>query len=262
MQRRVYILPTGKANVNRQNSATVDRAEVERFAAIAPQWWDENGAFKPLHRLNPARLAFVRDRLAGHFGRNVRQRRPLADLRLLDIGCGGGLMCEPLTRLGCAVTGIDADETALHVARAHAEAQGLAIDYRAESAEDLAAKRQDFDAVLALEVVEHTTDPAQFVELAARLVRPGGVLIASTLNRTMRAYLAAILGAEYLLRWLPRGTHDFKKFRRPSELAQDVRHAGLKLEDLAGLQFDPLRAQWRLGKDLGVNYLLFATKPR
>jgi 2-polyprenyl-6-hydroxyphenyl methylase/3-demethylubiquinone-9 3-methyltransferase len=248
--------------VNGRNSASVDRAEVERFAAIAAQWWDEDGAFKPLHRLNPTRLTFVRDRLAGHFGRDVKTRRPFAGLRLLDIGCGGGLMCEPLARLGFAVTGVDADESALTVARRHAKEQRLAIDYRTDSAEDLAAKTEDFDAVLALEVVEHTSDPAQFMALAGQLVKPGGALIASTLNRTPRAYLMAIVGAEYLLRWLPRGTHEFKKFRRPSELARDIRDAGLSLGDLAGLQYDPWREQWRLGKDLSVNYLLFATKPR
>ena len=247
--------------VNGRNSTSVDRAEVERFAAIAPQWWDENGAFKPLHRLNPTRLGFVRDRLAGHFGRDVKTRRPFAGLRLLDIGCGGGLMCEPLARLGFTVTGVDADEAALKVARNHAKEQRLAIDYRTSSAEDLVAENEGFDAVLALEVVEHTSDPAQFMALAGQLVKPSGALIASTLNRTPRAYLLAIVGAEYVLRWLPRGTHEFKKFRRPSELARDVRGAGLTLGDLAGLQYDPWRERWRLGKDLGVNYLLFATKP-
>ena len=248
--------------VNARNSRSVDRTEVERFSALAPQWWDENGAFRPLHRLNPARLAFVRDRLAAHFGRDTNTRRPFAGLRLLDIGCGGGLMCEPLARLGFEVTGVDADATALRVARQHAKEQRLAIDYRGESLEDLAATSHRFDAVLALEVVEHTADPAQFMRLAGQLVRPGGALIASTLNRTPQAYLLAIVGAEYVLRWLPRGTHEFRKFRRPSELARDVRGAGLTLGELAGLQYDPLRQEWGLGRKLDVNYLLFATKPR
>jgi len=247
---------------NKQNSASVDRAEIERFAAIAPQWWDENGAFKPLHRLNPTRLTFVRDRLAGHFKRDIKARRAFTGLRLLDIGCGGGLMCEPLARLGFTVTGVDADEATLDVARRHAKAQQLAIDYRAEPIEELRARDAQFDAVLALEVVEHTSDPAQFMALAGELVKPGGAFIASTLNRTPRAFLTAIIGAEYVLRWLPRGTHEFKKFRRPSELARDARCAGLKLGDLAGLHYDPWRAHWQLSKDLGVNYLLFATKPR
>jgi 2-polyprenyl-6-hydroxyphenyl methylase/3-demethylubiquinone-9 3-methyltransferase len=248
--------------MNGPNSASVDHAEIERFAAIASQWWDEDGAFRPLHRLNPTRLAFVSDRLKRHFERDAKSRRPFAGLHLLDVGCGGGLMCEPLARLGFKVTGIDADETALEVARRHAAEQGLAIDYRADSIESLADKNQQFDAVLALEVVEHTVDPTQFMAQAGQLVRPGGALAASTLNRTPKAYLFAILGAEYVLRWLPRGTHEFKKFRRPSEFAHDLRRAGLILEDLAGLQYDPWRERWQLGQDLGVNYLLFATKPR
>lgn len=248
--------------MNGRNSSSVDRAEVERFAALAPQWWDENGAFRPLHRLNPTRLAFVRDRLADHFARDAKSRRPFAGLQLLDIGCGGGLISEPLARLGFAVTGLDADGTALKVARQHAKQRGVEIDYRAELVEELAAVGRRFDAVLALEVVEHATDPAQFLALAGSLVKPGGALIASTLNRTPKAYLFAILGAEYLLRWLPRGTHEFKKFQRPSELARALRTAAMKVEELAGLQYDPLRDQWRLGADLGVNYLLFATKRR
>jgi 2-polyprenyl-6-hydroxyphenyl methylase/3-demethylubiquinone-9 3-methyltransferase len=248
--------------VNKRDSASVDRSEVERFAAIAPQWWDEEGAFKPLHRLNPARLAFARDRLANHFQRDGKARRPFSGLRLLDIGCGGGLMCEPLTRLGFAVTGIDADETALDVARDHARQHHLAVDYRVASIEDMVAKASQFDVVLALEVVEHTADPTHFMALAGRLVRPGGAFVASTLNRTPQAFLFAILGAEYVLRWLPRGTHQFRKFRRPSELAQDLRKAGLALGDLAGLRYDPWRGEWGLGRDLGVNYLLFATKPQ
>ena len=247
--------------MNERISSSVDRAEVERFAAIAPQWWDEEGAFRPLHRLNPARIAFVRDRLAGHFGRDPETRRPFAGLRLLDIGCGGGLMCEPMARLGFSVTGIDADEAALKVARQHAKDRGLAIAYRRETAEALAAAGKRYDAVLALEVVEHVADPADFIATAGRLVKPGGAFVASTLNRTPRAYLAAILGAEYLLRWLPRGTHEFKKFQRPSELAGGLRRAGLRLEELAGLAYDPWRDRWRLGTDLSVNYLLFATNP-
>lgn len=241
---------------------SVDREELARFAAIAPQWWDEAGAFRPLHHLNAARLGFVRDRLTAHFARAARSRRPFAGLSVLDIGCGGGLMSEPLTRLGCRVTGIDADDAALAVARGHAREQNLAIDYRAESLEALAKKKARFDAVLALEVVEHVTDPGQFLDLASGLVEPGGALILSTLNRTPKAYLFAIFGAEYVLRWLPRGTHSFRKFCRPSELALALRRAGLEIKDMAGLNYDPVRSLWRLGSDLRVNYLIFATKPR
>ena len=181
-----------------------------------------------------------------------------AGLTLLDIGCGGGLMSEPLARLGFAVTGIDADTTALAVARAHAFAQGLTIDYRNTAAEDWVGKRR-FDAVLALEVVEHAADPALFVATAAALVKPGGAFVASTLNRTPQAYATAIIGAEYLLRWLPRGTHEYRKFRKPSELARDARAAGLIVEDLSGLTYDPFRDRWSLGNNLKINYLLFAT---
>jgi 2-polyprenyl-6-hydroxyphenyl methylase / 3-demethylubiquinone-9 3-methyltransferase len=242
--------------------STVDAAEVERFAAIAPEWWDEDGAFRPLHRLNPARIEYVRDRLAAHFDRDIKTSAPFADLSLLDIGCGGGLICEPMARLGFAVTGIDADTTALTVAREHAGMQGLGVDYRDDDAEDFAARGKHFDAVLALEVVEHAADPALFVATAARLVKPGGALILSTINRTPRAYAAAIIGAEYVLRWLPRGTHDYRKFRRPSELARDVRAAGLIVGDITGLAYDPWRDRWQQANDLGINYLLFATSPK
>lgn len=242
--------------------STVDAAEVERFAAIAPEWWNENGAFRPLHRLNPARIEYIRDRLAAHFERDIRTRAPFASLALLDIGCGGGLICEPMARLGFAVTGIDADATALAVARAHAAAQGLAIDYRDDDAGDLATRDRRFDAVLALEVVEHAADPALFVATAARLVKPGGALVLSTINRTPKAYAAAIIGAEYLLRWLPRGTHQYRKFRRPSELARDVRAAGLMVGDISGLGYTPWRDRWQQTSDLGINYLLFASSPK
>lgn len=239
---------------------TVDPGEIERFAKHAPAWWDENGEFRPLHKLNPARLSFVRDRFGRHFGRDGRALRPFAGLRLLDIGCGGGLMCEPLTRLGFAVTGIDADTTALEIARAHAAEQALTIDYRQAAAEDLSAAGESFDAVLGLEIVEHVADPALFLAAAGKLVRPEGALVLSTINRTPKAFLLAIIGAEYLLQWLPRGTHRWNKFRRPAELAHGLRQAGLSLSELRGLAFDPWHNRWQLGRDLGVNYLLFATK--
>ena len=242
--------------------STVDAAEVERFAAIAPEWWNENGAFRPLHRLNPARIEYIRDRLAAHFGRDIKSRSAFAGLSLLDIGCGGGLICEPMARLGFTATGIDADATALGVAREHAQAQRLGIDYRDDDAEDLAARDRRFDAVLALEVVEHAADAALFVAAAASLVKRGGALILSTINRTPKAYATAIIGAEYLLRWLPRGTHEYRKFRRPSELARDVRSAGLLVGDITGLGYDPWRDRWHQSSDLGVNYLLFATLPK
>lgn len=243
-------------------TGTVDREEVGRFARLAQTWWEPEGEFRPLHKLNPMRLAFIRDRLAAHFARDARSVRPFAGLSLLDIGCGGGLVSEPLARLGFAVTGIDAGEEMLEVARAHAAESGIAVDYRRVAAEDLAATGTQFDAVLALEVVEHVAAPEVFLAAAARLVKPGGALIAATINRTPKAFLLAILGAEYVLRWLPRGTHHWEKFLRPSELAAGLRPGGLALQEVTGLVYNPLADRWSLGRDLDVNYLLFATKPR
>jgi 2-polyprenyl-6-hydroxyphenyl methylase / 3-demethylubiquinone-9 3-methyltransferase len=240
---------------------TIDRDEVERFARIARAWWEPEGEFRPLHKLNPVRLGFIRDRLAQHFGRDPRALRPFTGLRLLDIGCGGGLVSEPLARLGFAVTGIDAGEEMLEVARGHAAESGIAIDYRQATAEDLAAGGERWDVALALEVVEHVAAPELFLAAAARLVKPGGAFIAATINRTPKAYLFAILGAEYVLRWLPRGTHHWRKFLRPSELAQGLRRQGLAVQEVCGLAYNPVADRWSLGRDLDVNYLLLAVKP-
>lgn len=244
-----------------QGAGTIDRGEIERFSALAETWWDPKGSMAPLHKLNPARLAFLRDRLAWHFDRDPRSLAPFKGLRLLDIGCGGGLVAEPLARLGFAVSGIDAAEANLGVARAHARAGGLDIDYRLAAAETLAAAGERFDAVLALEVIEHVADRDLFLTAAAALVAPGGALAASTLNRTAKSFLFAILGAEYVLRWLPRGTHDWNRFVRPSEFAAALRRQGLAVRDVQGLVYDLLGGGWDIGPDLSVNYLLFATKP-
>jgi 2-polyprenyl-6-hydroxyphenyl methylase/3-demethylubiquinone-9 3-methyltransferase len=244
------------------STTTVDAAEVERFARMADEWWDAEGKFAPLHRLNPARIGFIRDRVAGHCGRDPLKSRPLAGLRLLDIGCGGGLVSEPMRRLGADVVGIDASEKNVAVARLHAERQGLAIDYRADTAEGLRAGGETFDVVLALEVVEHVARPELFLECCAALVKPGGVLVLSTLNRTAKAFALGVVAAEYVLGWLPRGTHDWRRFLRPSELARPLRAAGLSVEALTGLVYNPLTGRWRTDPDdLDVNYLLVATKP-
>jgi 2-polyprenyl-6-hydroxyphenyl methylase / 3-demethylubiquinone-9 3-methyltransferase len=240
---------------------TIDREEVDRFARIAKAWWDPKGEFRALHKINPTRLGFIRDRLGRHFGRDTRSVRPFAGLRLLDIGCGGGLASEPLARLGFAVTGIDAGEAMLEVARGHAAASGVTVDYRRSTAEELLASDARYDAVLALEVLEHVADRELFLSAAAGLVTPGGAFIASTINRTPKAFLFAIIGGEYVLRWLPRGTHDWDKFVRPSELAAGLRPHGLAVQEMSGLVYHPLADRWALSQDLEVNYLLFAAKP-
>ncbi len=242
-------------------TGTIDRDEIERFSRHARSWWDPAGQFRALHKLNPARLAFIRDHLAGHFGRDIRGKRPFSGLSLLDIGCGGGLVSEPMARLGFSVTGIDAEAQSLAVARRHAEATGLlGVAYRQASVEELAAAGETFDAVLALEVVEHVADPHLFLGTTAKLVRPGGGLIAATLNRTPKSFLFAIVAAEYVLGWVPRGTHDWQKFLRPSELAAGLRPHGFAIGEMSGLVYNPLSDQWSLGRDLEVNYLLLATK--
>jgi 2-polyprenyl-6-hydroxyphenyl methylase / 3-demethylubiquinone-9 3-methyltransferase len=245
----------------KQAARSIDPAEVAKFDRLATTWWNPNGPMRPLHRLNPVRLAYLRDRICGHFNRDVRVRRPLAGLAVLDIGCGGGLIAEPLARLGAEVTGLDAAAENIRVAKAHAADSGLAIDYQNQAAEALTVHDRSFDVVLALEVVEHVPDVPAFLATAAALVKPGGALIASTLNRTPRAFLQAIVGAEYVLRWLPRGTHDWRRFLRPAELARMVRTQGLQVADLSGMSFNPLRGEWRLGDDIAVNYLLYACKP-
>ncbi len=243
------------------HSASVDPDEVAKFAALAGEWWDPAGKFAPLHRLNPARLTFIRDRIAAHRGRDPLAERPLAGLRVLDIGCGGGLLCEPLARLGAAVTGIDAAERNVAVAAAHAAEAGLDIDYRHATAEDLAGNVAGFDLVLNMEVVEHVADVAAFLQASAALVAPGGAMALATLNRTPKSFALAIVGAEYILRWLPRGTHDWRRFLRPSELVASLRAAGLETRELTGVAYNPLTGAWHLAaRDLDVNYMIFAVK--
>ena len=240
--------------------STVDPAEIEKFRRMAEEWWDPRGKFRPLHRFNPVRLGFLKERLCRHFAKDPKADRPLSGLRLLDIGAGGGLVAEPLTRLGAEVVGIDATARNVEVARIHAAEGGLAIDYRHAAAEDLAEAGESFDAVLALEIVEHVASLDAFVAASARMVRPGGLMVVTTLNRTMKAFALAIVGAEYVLGWLPRGTHDWKKFVRPSELEAAMRASGLSLTETAGVTFNPILDRWSLGSDLDVNYLAVARK--
>ncbi len=243
-------------------STSVNPKEIEHFAKDSGHWWDEEGPFRPLHMLNPLRLRYIRDRVTAHFNIKDKGPQPLRSLKIVDIGCGGGLVCEPLARLGADVTGLDADQQAIAIARDHAAGAGLDIDYQLSSAELLAARKKGaFDVVLALEIIEHVADVPLFVKNCAALCKPGGLLIFSTLNRTPRSFLLGIVAAEYVLRWVPRGTHDWRKFLRPSELAAALRTAGAETVDIKGLTFNPIENDFKISdKDLAVNYLLTGVK--
>lgn len=246
---------------HRRSDGTVDPAEVEKFSDLAEDWWNPEGQSRALHRMNPARIAFIRDRACARFGRDPLAERPLKGLSLLDVGCGGGLAAEPLARLGATVTGLDATPAALAVARRHAAAQGLAIDYRQATAAELVAEGRSYDLVLALEIVEHVAEPADFLADCAALVRPGGGFVLSTFNRTSKAFLLGIVAAEYLLRWVPQGTHEWRRFLKPSEIAAALRPHGLEVREIEGLVYNPLSDSWQLSRrDLDVTYLLYAEK--
>lgn len=240
---------------------TIDPAEVAKFEAMAAEWWDPEGKFKPLHMLNPCRLDYITAQIAAQFGRDLGTAQPFAGLRLLDIGCGGGLLCEPMARLGATVVGADAAPRNIPVARLHAEQAGLSIDYRVTTAEDLAAAGEAFDIVLNMEVVEHVADPQAYTTACAALLRPGGLMICSTLNRTPQSFVMAIIGAEWVMRWLPKGTHDWKKFIRPDELYTLIRTAGLTPVDRKGMVFNPIAWSWSLSdRDLSCNYVTASVK--
>ena len=237
---------------------SVDAAEIARFEKLAETWWDPNGPMRPLHQMMPVRVGFVRDRAAEAFGRDIAVERPFAGLSLLDIGCGGGLMAEPMTRLGFAVTAVDAAEKNIAVARRHADQMGLAIDYRTDTVEAIAGMGHAFDVVLALEVVEHVADLDGFLAAAVATLKPGGLMVISTLNRTAKAFALAVVGVEYVLGWLPRGTHDWRKFVQPAELSASIRRAGARVTELSGLAYSPFSGRWALSRDLGVNYFAVA----
>jgi 2-polyprenyl-6-hydroxyphenyl methylase / 3-demethylubiquinone-9 3-methyltransferase len=242
-------------------TSSIDSAEIAKFEAMAAEWWDPNGKFKPLHMMNPVRLDYITRQIAAEFGRDLTRPKPFEGLRILDIGCGGGLLSEPMARLGATVVGADAAARNIPVAQVHAEAQGLEIDYRHTSAEALAAAGEHFDAVLAMEIVEHVADPAAFVATCRDLLRPGGLMIASTLNRTGKSFMAAIVGAEWVMRWLPKGTHDWEKFITPDELAGMIGRAQLDPVDKKGFVFNPITWQWSISdRDLSVNYVAAAIR--
>jgi 2-polyprenyl-6-hydroxyphenyl methylase/3-demethylubiquinone-9 3-methyltransferase len=243
-------------------AGSVDPAEIAKFEAMAAEWWNPNGKFKPLHMLNPCRLGYITDQIAAEFGRDLTRPRPFEGLRLLDIGCGGGLLSEPMARLGATVTGIDPAARNIPVARIHAEQEGLEIDYRVTSAERLAEAGEEFDVVLNMEVIEHVPDPAAFLVTSRSLLKPGGLLICSTINRNAKSFAMAIVGAEWVMRWLPKGTHEWKKFITPDELQAMQRAAGLEPVDRKGFVFNPVTWNWSISpSDLSVNYVTACTRP-
>ncbi|MEM1073641.1 MAG: bifunctional 2-polyprenyl-6-hydroxyphenol methylase/3-demethylubiquinol 3-O-methyltransferase UbiG [Pseudomonadota bacterium] len=242
--------------------STVDPSEIAKFEAMAAEWWDENGKFKPLHMLNPCRLDYITQQIAGEFDRDLNAQEPFKGMRLLDIGCGGGLLSEPMARLGAEVVGADAAERNIPVARIHAEQSGLAIDYRHTTAEALAEAGEQFDVVLNMEVVEHVASPIDYLTACRKLLKTGGLHICSTINRNPKSYMMAIIGAEHIMRWLPKGTHEWSKFITPDELYDLMRDSGLDPVDRKGFVFNPVSWSWRLSdRDLSVNYVTASIKP-
>lgn len=248
--------------MDRQSSSTgtIDEAELARFARMSGQWWDAQGPWATLHKFNPVRLGYIRDHAAEHFGRDPARIDSLAGLRILDIGCGGGVLSEPLARLGASVVGADPEISNIEVARLHAAKSGLPIDYRSTTAEALAAAGERFDIVLAMEVIEHVADVGLFVDSAAAMVKPGGLMFTATLNRTLKSFALAIVGAEYILRWIPRGTHQWQKFVTPDELVDALEHGGLRVIDEAGVIYNVFADRFQLSSDTDANYMMVANK--
>jgi len=242
-------------------ATTINDAEIAKFTAMAEEWWDPKGKFKPLHKFNPVRMSYIREHLLAHFNIDGTAMRPLEGLSILDVGCGGGLLCEPLARLGATVTGIDAAERNIAIATLHARQSGLAIDYQATTSEALAAQGRAFDMVLNMEVVEHVDNVPLYMKSCADLVRPGGLMLTATLNRTARAYALAIVGAERILRWLPVGTHDWNKFLTPDEIKTLITRNGLTVTAQTGVVFHPLADEWRRSRDMAINYMVMAARP-
>lgn len=248
--------------MNQAAQTTIDQDEVARFSAMAAEWWDPKGKFRPLHKFNPVRLTYIRDHVAKHFGRDPKSDKPLAGLRVLDIGCGGGLLCEPVSRMGAEVLGADASQTNIEVASIHAEQSGANVSYEAITSEELAARGERFDVVLNMEVVEHVADVDLFLTSCAEMLKPGGLMFVATINRTMKARALAIIGAEYILRWLPRGTHQYEKLVRPEEIEAPLGASGLNVIDRTGVFYNPLLDQWNLSRDMDVNYMMLMERPK
>ncbi len=242
------------------NTSTASAQEIARFTAMADAWWDPNGKFKPLHQINPLRIEYIRNLICQHHDRDPKGTKPLNKIKLLDIGCGGGLLCEPMQRLGATVTGIDAGKKNIAIASLHAKQSGLKINYRHQLPEDLTKTKDTFDVVLNMEVIEHVKNVDTFLKSSVSLVKPGGLMVLSTINRTMKSLILAKIGAEYILRWLPVGTHDWRKFVKPSELASGLRSCKVNVTDVTGMVYNPFKNIWSLSDDLSVNYLVSAKK--
>ena len=244
------------------SATTIEAAEIDRFTAMADEWWDPNGKFKPLHKFNPVRLSYIRNTVINHFGLDETKREPFKGLRFLDIGCGGGLLCEPMARLGADVVGADAGEKNINIAKNHAERMEIDIDYRATTSEALAEAGEQFDVVLNMEVIEHVNDIQLYLESCAALVKPGGIMFVATINRTFKAYALAIVGAEHVLRWLPKGTHTYDKFVTPEEIISILKRNDMQIMERTGVSYHPLEDKWKRSKDMSVNYMLLAEKPK
>ncbi len=240
---------------------TIDQSEVDRFSAMAAEWWSPVGKFRPLHKFNPVRLAYIREKICARFGRDINGHNALAGLRILDIGCGGGLLSEPMARMGADVVGVDPSPVNIEVARTHARQSKLTVDYRASTAEELAEAGENFDVVLNMEVVEHVADVSLFMEKCCQMVRPGGLMFVATINRTQKARMLAIFMAENVLRWLPRGTHTYEKLVKPAELEQPILASGMQVTDKTGVFFNPLLDSWNYSTDMDVNYMMLAERP-
>ncbi|WP_412057607.1 bifunctional 2-polyprenyl-6-hydroxyphenol methylase/3-demethylubiquinol 3-O-methyltransferase UbiG [Bartonella sp. DGB2] len=249
-----------KPTKERAAPTTIDQSEVDQFSRIAAEWWNPTGKFRPLHKFNPIRLTYIIKKICIAFDRDPKTFQPLRGLRLLDIGCGGGLLCEPMARLGAEIVGADASAINIEVAKSHARDNGLLIDYRATTAEALQEAGETFDVILNMEVVEHVADAAFFLTKTAQMLKPQGLMFVATLNRTVKAWALAIVGVEYVLRWLPKGTHDYKKFLRPLEIKNHLRQANLSIIDETGMRYNPLRDNWHLSPDMDVNYMILARR--
>lgn len=253
--------PTAQSARNTRGAGTVDEAEVARFSAMAADWWDPTGKLSPLHKFSPVRLGYIKEMVCQRFNRDPKASDAFKGLRFLDIGCGGGLLSEPMARLGADVVGADPSTTNIEVAKLHMQSSGLEIDYRAQTAEELAAAGETFDVVLNMEVVEHVADAPLFLKETAKMVRPGGLMFVATINRTLKAYALAIVGAEYVLRWVEKGTHTYEKLMRPAEIEAPLGEVGMRVIDRCGVSYNPITDTWARSRDMDVNYMLLAERP-